>query len=480
VKKCASCAKDLPEAALHCVFCGAKQAPAPAVQAGMAKTAFGYSANEVMQQLGQPQQGGYGQPQGGYGQPQQQQPRPNSPSQGGGYAQQQVPPSNAFAQTAPAPAWNQQQQQQGYGQPQGGYGQPQGGYGQQPQGGYGQQPQGGYGQQPQGGYGQQPQGGYGGGPGYGQPGGGYGQPSGMTGVPPPSQGGMGIHSPPQPTPNPIPAHGSPPYLASQTAARAGRPIEPWKDALKLWMIVWGAAALVAFATPMSVDPMGFNWDLIIDGPGKMKLPPLIWAAVGLVSLAVGLLPMETLGRGIIAGVLGLAGIVAPLLVMGNMPEWQELLQLVGTMCLVPGLLVRHEYVESMLARILVTVGVACFLVPYLIPDHGTIPLVAIFKGMIDAPGEMKVIFILEVLKIVLVVMTLLAWMPGPATGMGKPLAWAVILFPVLTFVVSLLIKGGIGDVITKAPGMLVMWVPGVTYAVLLGYGAATVIGKQLE
>ena len=61
VKKCSNCSKDLPEAALHCVFCGAKQAAAPAVQPGVAKTAFGYSANEVMAQLGQqqPQQGGY-------------------------------------------------------------------------------------------------------------------------------------------------------------------------------------------------------------------------------------------------------------------------------------------------------------------------------------------------------------------------------------------------------------------------------------
>ena len=48
MKKCASCTKDLPDAALHCVFCGAKQPPAPAVQQGLAKTAFGYSANEVL------------------------------------------------------------------------------------------------------------------------------------------------------------------------------------------------------------------------------------------------------------------------------------------------------------------------------------------------------------------------------------------------------------------------------------------------
>ena len=57
MKKCASCSKDLPEAALHCVFCGAKQAAVPAVQPGLVKTAFGYSANEVMQQLLQAFQG---------------------------------------------------------------------------------------------------------------------------------------------------------------------------------------------------------------------------------------------------------------------------------------------------------------------------------------------------------------------------------------------------------------------------------------
>ena len=50
VKKCASCSKDLPDAALHCVFCGAKQAPAPA-QAGLQKTVMGYSAQEMLAQM---------------------------------------------------------------------------------------------------------------------------------------------------------------------------------------------------------------------------------------------------------------------------------------------------------------------------------------------------------------------------------------------------------------------------------------------
>ena len=134
----------------------------------------------------------------------------------------------------------------------------------------------------------------------------------------------------------------------------------------------------------------------------------------------------------------------------------------------------------MLARILVTVGVAATLLPYLIPEHGTIPLVGIFKGLIDLPGEAKLIPIVLIVHIVLIVMCLLAWMPGPATAAAKPLAWAVIFYPVFLFVLDLLLRGHIDKVITGAPGMLLTWVPGVLYAVLLGYGGATVIGKQLE
>ena len=52
MKKCASCTKDLPDAALHCVFCGAKQAPAPAAQPAMAKTVMGsYSASDMIAAL---------------------------------------------------------------------------------------------------------------------------------------------------------------------------------------------------------------------------------------------------------------------------------------------------------------------------------------------------------------------------------------------------------------------------------------------
>jgi len=486
VKKCASCTKDLPDAALHCVFCGAKQAAAPAVQPGLAKTSFGYSQNDVMNALGSnppPQGGGFGQPPGGYGQPQggggygqpqgggyqPPEPRAHTPSQPqmyGGVAPTanaatvmappgsgpagfpgQVP-NNSFASTAPAPAFGSPQFNNN--QPQGGYGQPQGGYG-QPQGGYGQ-PQGGYGQPQGGGYGQ-PQGGYGG-------------------------AGMGIHSPQQQTPQGL-ATSAPPYLASQTAARAGRPIEPWKDPIKFLMIVWGAAALVAFAAPLTTDPaLTWNWDAIIHAPGKFKIPSLIWAAVGLLSIACAVIPMETMPRGILAAALGLTGALVPTFIIG-MPPWQALLPMVGLMCLVPGLLVRQEYTESMLSRILVTVGVVAFLLVLLIPTGGEIPLVGLFKMLIDAPGKLKVVAIVRIAIIVLIVMSLLAWMPGPATAGAKLIAWGIILIPAAMFAVQFALAGEI-DILTKTPGKAVQWVPGVVYAVLSGYGLATIIGKQLE
>jgi hypothetical protein len=460
VKKCASCTKELPDAALHCVFCGAKQAAAPAVQSSVAKTAFGYSANEVMQQLGNaatqvapsqqqapypqaPSQPQYQQP------PQQQAPRPNSPSQGypgGGLA----PSAGAHAPTmmvqGPVPGY-QPPQQQGYQPPQQqGYQPP------QQQGGFA----GGY-QPPQ----QAPRPHSPSQPGYGQ------------------QPGMGIHSPQVATPQPLPAV-TPPYLASQTAARAGRPIEPWKDSLRLWMFIFGGIALAVFAIPLMTDPMVFNWDAIIHAPGKEKLPPLIWATTGLLGIVCAAAPMQPLPRGLIAGVLGLAGALVPMLLMGHFgDQWQIVLMAIGAVLLVPGLLVRHAYTESLTARLMITFGVIFALLPYLVPEHGQIPLVAIFKALIEGQNHMEMI-LPAIANIVIVVLCLLAWMPGPATAGAKVFAWILILFPLAATALKLAGMSHMTDIITKQPGMVLSFVPGIVYAVFLGYGVATVIGKQLE
>jgi hypothetical protein len=475
----------LPEAALHCVFCGAKQAPAPAAAPSPhAKTAFGYSANEVMQQLGNqaPQAPQYD--------------RAQRPSQAPGYTPPQQSglgdAANQATVLAPAPAGGAAGNFNAYGatdyqaSPPPGYGpgSPQVPYNPPAPAPYGGAPQNqGYGSPAPSPYGGAPQNqgyespapspGYGQAPGYGQSPGGYGGQAPMGTGP---MGGMGIHSPPQPTPGPLPQA----YLGSQRGAHAGRPIEPWKDSLKFMMLVWGAVALATFATPAHVDPMGFLWDVILDAPGKLKVVPLIWAATGLLAIACALVPLDSLPRGIVASVLGLAGILSPIFVIGAMPDWHVFVPMLGTLVLIPGLFLRHEYTESIVPRIMVTVGVVCSLLPYLVPEAGHIPLVDLFKGVIEAPGEAKVVYLLEVLKIVIICMTLLAWMPGPATGAGKIFAWVLILYPVVIFVVTLLLAGHIGDIAGKSPIKLVAWAPGVVYSVLVGYGLATVIGKQLE
>jgi hypothetical protein len=291
---------------------------------------------------------------------------------------------------------------------------------------------------------------------------------------------MGIHSPPQPTPAPLPTAHTPPYLASSTAARAGRPIDPWRSSLRFMLLLWGGLTILFFVAPQSIDPLRFGWDEIIDNEGKAKIPALLVASIGLLAVVVGAVPMITVPRGIIAVVLGLGGVFTPFVLFGDPADWQAWITIAGLLTLVPGLLLRNEYTESLLPRVLVTIGVICALVPLLVPQGGSIPLVGLFKAILDAPGEAKVAPLLQLVYIVVVVMSLLAWMPGPATGGAKVFAWVILLFPVVLFVIGLLVAGGIGDMITGAPGALLAWIPGVTFAVLVGYGMATVLGKQLE
>ena len=56
----------------------------------------------------------------------------------------------------------------------------------------------------------------------------------------------------------------------------------------------------------------------------------------------------------------------------------------------------------------------------------------------------------------------------------------MLLFPIVQFALMLVSEGHIGDAVSKAPGSLLLWAPAVAYNVLVGYGVASVVGKQLE
>jgi hypothetical protein len=457
VKKCASCTKDLPDAALHCVFCGAKQAPAPATAGGAAKTVMGHASSEMIEQLkaqaaaaasrqapsnlpsaapySAPRPSG---PQGGY-------PPPSAPQ----YAAPAAPPAMVPTAGAVAPTMFVP----------GGGGPPGGGYPAAPApapGGFG------------------PPAGYPPAPAPVGPAPSHAQPSMPLAMPAPIQ-------PVAPIPSAVP-----PYLASRTAARAGRPLEPWKDSLRLMMFIWGGVLLLYFVTPVSIEPLKFQWDLIIDGEGASKLEPLIIVATGLLSLLLAWIPMSPSPRGLIGGLLGLTGLVVPLLLALSKSNFDLsqlifLVGLVGTITVIPGLLLRNEYRDSIMPRILVTVGVLAMLAQYIVPQHDHLLIVELFKAIIDGPGKLKIAAGIELAQIVLIVMALLVWLPSPASGGAKVFAWLLILWPAVHMLTRLLVDGDIGAAVKASPShALMMWAPVSSFLVLIGYGFASVLGKQLE
>jgi len=289
----------------------------------------------------------------------------------------------------------------------------------------------------------------------------------------------------------IPAAQPPPYLAAQTASRAGRPIEPWKDSLRQMMFLWGVALLVVFATPLETSPkLVFYWTLILESAGTARLPPLTLAAVGLLSMTVAGIPMQPAARGLLAAVLGLAGILVPVILVG-LPPWQPLLVMIGTIVIIPGLLLRSEYRDAALPRILVTIGALGVLLPHLVPDHGAIPLVGIVKALVELPGAQKITQAFALGQVFIAVMSLLAWLPSPVTGGATLWAWLLILWALVMKLALILVGGNLGAVVTSKPNeTLVSWIAGggpplgiglgAAYLVLVGYGVASVTGKQLE
>jgi hypothetical protein len=290
--------------------------------------------------------------------------------------------------------------------------------------------------------------------------------------------------------NPVPVGQpmNPPYLASQTAARVGAPVEPYKDGIKLVLIAFGVALLAVFAAPMALEPeLGFRWDLLSSDKldALAKFDHVYFAAAGLLALVFGAVPLATVPRGALAAVLGLVPFALLLVnhVRGPKVDWQFLVGLGAAFTLVPGLLLRNEYRSQMLPRILTTIGVACLLVAvYVVPKNGgDLPLVAMFKAIGDAPGKGKVMAILALMPFVLAVLSLLVWLPPPTTAGAKLIAWLFIVVGIILAYADLALGEKIGDQIKGGfnAKLVAPWA-GAAWAAFLGYGLATIFGKSLE
>jgi hypothetical protein len=327
---------------------------------------------------------------------------------------------------------------------------------------------------------------------------GGGTPGAMTGAPMP----MG---------NPMPMFGGatpaapiPQYAGSTTPARAGRPIEPWKDALRLMMFLWGGALLVTFLFPVTLDPLVFNWDAIANAEGvKQMLRPLLIGGTGLLAIVFALMPLATPVRGLLALVLGLAGTVVPLL-LNDLPAWPILTMTGGFILLIPGLLLRTAYRDSILPRLLVTVGVLLALAIWVVPRDGNMMVVQAFHSIVDSAHlEEKILAGAMLGYVLMLLLALLVWLPAPATGGAKLLMWLFLVWPAFLFGLVLVVIGGergsdLGSTLAQSPAILLSWIGGssntpvshaalaglmgipTAFGVLIGYGGASTLGKSLE
>jgi hypothetical protein len=311
-----------------------------------------------------------------------------------------------------------------------------------------------------------------------QPVGGYPPPQQQGGYNPQAMGGYQQPGGPM----------NPPYLASRTAARVGAPVEPYKDGIKIVLIAFGLALLIAGAMPFTIEPkVTFRWDaLSADGvPGLVKFQLIYVSAAAILALVFGLVPLATVPRGALTAVLGLVPIVLGLVMYlkdAKEIQWQFLAIIASTLTIVPGLMLRHEYRSQMLPRILATIGALCVLATMVVPvGGGDPPIVGMFEAIGDAPGKAKVLAILKLVPFGLAIATLLVWIPPPSSAGAKVIAWLWILNAVYTAYVAMLVAGHLGDVVKARPNDVLMapWVLA-AWSAFIGYGLATIFGKNLE
>jgi len=283
----------------------------------------------------------------------------------------------------------------------------------------------------------------------------------------------------------------PQYLASQSAARDMAPTEPWAGSLRKMMIVFGLILVATVVLPLSFDPIRMMWQVLTTAaPMEAKLWPLVLAAGGFLALLFGLLPVPTTARGIVAAIVGILPFVV-IMVMGSpglggggglpFSGWQLYVFFAGLILGPAGLLLRSKYRGSGMSRVLTLIGCGAIIALFLIPDHGTLPLIGMFKALGSAGGVKMLVPLLLVLALFAAAALglLLTIMPSSVSLGTGFFAWIIMGW---FFALSLagIVIGGSPEQLLKAPASIALIVDLLGWPVLAGYGLATVLGKSLE
>ena len=159
-------------------------------------------------------------------------------------------------------------------------------------------------------------------------------------------------------------------------------------------------------------------------------------------------------------------------------NWRSLAIVGGGLVLIAALLLRQEYRSSIGVRIVSTIASLAVLAAFFVPADSTIPAVLMFRVLMHSPGATKVEAIALLLPVV-AVLALFTWERSTSSAGSKSLAWILILMPMLLTVPPVLASRAVGEMAINAPGHLLFWVLPCCIAALFGYGVAAITGRQL-
>jgi hypothetical protein len=259
----------------------------------------------------------------------------------------------------------------------------------------------------------------------------------------------------------------PPFLASKALAEDIHPTEPGRSEMRIATGVGGALLAGLWAVPVSLSPLAFSWQAAGALTGAAKLFTFYAPAAGAVLLLLGLLPVPYRVRALGALVLGMVPVIAAVGGLGPLEPsrgWPGALVAVG-MILLPGALVhRANYRASVLARVLVALGLLLVLAWMFVP-RGSGLLPAMLGGFSSTRGMVQSVVMIG--SLILVLASLLAFMPSATTG-GCGKTGRLLLFVRPALAAAAAVAGGTAD---NAPLALA-----VSLGLLFVFGALASLG----
>ncbi len=201
--------------------------------------------------------------------------------------------------------------------------------------------------------------------------------------------------------------------------------EPGRVLIRVIMALGGLMLIAMFFAPWggTPDALVFSWDRLKGAGGMDFISHIYLAAGGLVMLAAALIPLPYLLRSLVAVILGLAPLV--LARVGHV-YWSGWVTIGVLVFLIAALLHRRRYHGSILARILVVFAFLAVVAVNVVPMHGVVPVVGLFKGLSNSGGMGIAILLLPLYLLFIAFLALLMSLKGKSSG-GLGGLWALLL-----------------------------------------------------